>query len=305
MDFPKPAARPPMVPHGEGEGLAFDLAAMERLALGRRRALGLFGLGAGALLTGCGGEDGGSTTSTPTPTATTTATPTPTPTSTSTATSGSCTAFASETNGPYPADGTNTSRGTTSNVLVVDGIERSDITASFIGSTTKVSGVPLTLQITVQDVNNACAALADWAIYLWHCDAVGEYSLYSVPAESWLRGLQVTDSAGMVEFTTIWPGCYSGRWPHIHFELFSSKANATGGSYARLISQFAMPDEQNSEVYATSAYSSSVANYKAITISSDNVFGDNTVAQIAAMTLTATGSASAGYTAVATIGIAT
>jgi protocatechuate 3,4-dioxygenase beta subunit len=41
-----------------------------------------------------------------------------------------------------------------------------------------------------------------------------------VTTESYLRGVQVTDSNGQVTFTTIYPACYSGRWPHIHFEVF-------------------------------------------------------------------------------------
>lgn len=293
---------------GSSEGLAFDLAAMERLAFGRRRALGLFGLGAGALLTGCGGGDS-DTSATPASGATATATPTPTatatPTPTATATADSCVSYASETNGPYPADGTNTSRGTTSNVLTISGIERQDIRSSFIGSTTAVQGVPTALEITLVDVNNGCAPLAGYAIYLWHCNATGQYSLYDVPAESWLRGLQVTDASGKVSFTTIWPGCYPGRFPHIHFEVFSSLANATGGRYAKLISQFAMPDEANRAVYALSNYGSSASNYGQVSIASDNVFGDNASTQMQAMTLSASGSTSAGYTATATVGIAT
>jgi len=53
-----------------------------------------------------------------------------------------------------------------------------------------------------------------------------------------------------------------------------------------------------------SGYTQSVANFAAVTLASDNVFSDNTAAQIAAMTLAMSGSATAGYTATATIGIA-
>lgn len=295
----------PMLQDDPAEGLAQDLAAMQRL-VARRRALGLIGLGAGAMVAGCssaGGSTGTSgtvTTATPTPGAT----PTPTPTATSTAT-GSCTAYATETNGPYPADGTNVSSGSTSNVLTASGIVRSDIRSSFLnGSTTIAAGVPLTLSIQLANVNNSCAPLSGYAIYVWHCNAAGQYSLYSVPAESWLRGLQVTDANGMVTFTTIWPGCYSGRFPHIHFEVFTTQATALGGGYARLISQFAMPDTQNRLVYASSGYGSSTSNYANISIASDNVFGDNSAAQITAMTMSATGSVASGFTASAIVGIA-
>lgn len=290
--------------HDHDHGLAHDLKVISALA-SRRRALRWFaGAGGMALLGGC--DSGASTStgsvSTPTPTPTTTATATPTPTPTTT---GSCVADPTETNGPYPADGTNTSSGPTSNVLTSTGVVRSDIRSSFVGSTTTVPGVPVTLTLTIVNVNASCAPLAGYAIYIWHCDAVGRYSLYDVPAESWLRGVGVTDANGQVTFTTIFPGCYSGRWPHIHFEVFSSLASATSGNFARLISQLAMPAATCSTVYnGSSTYTSSVANLARITVASDNVFGNNSAAQIAQQTPTMSGSVANGYAASAVIGLA-
>ncbi|MGE8132101.1 intradiol ring-cleavage dioxygenase [Novosphingobium subterraneum] len=293
----------------QSEGLAADLAQIERLRVGRRRALALFGsAGGSALLFGCGGSDGAasSTTTVTTSTATATATASATATATATATAGTCTVPATETNGPYPADGTNTASGITSNALTASGIVRSDIRSSFLGSSTATAvGVQLTLTLTVVDVNNGCAPLAGYAVYIWHCTADGYYSLYTLPNESYLRGVQVTDTNGQVTFTTIFPGCYSGRYPHIHFEVFSSLANATNANYARLISQLALPAAACNEVYALSAYPSSKTNFANVTLSSDNVFGDNTDAQLAVMTPTVTGSTTTGYTGTTTIGIAT
>lgn len=290
-------------------GLAHDLETIR--VLNRRRALGLFGAaGTAALLSGCGGGSSGSssTSSTPTPTATTTATPTPTPTATSTSssgTSGSCVAYASETNGPYPADGTNQSNGTTSNVLTIQAFQREDIRSSVIGSTTVADGVELTITITLTDVNNSCAPLAGYAVYMWHCNAAGQYSLYDLPSEDYLRGIQVSDANGQVTFTTIVPGCYAGRYPHIHFEVFSSLANATGGRYALLVSQFAMDGTACQTIYTDSRYGNSLARFNQTSINSDNVFGDNSSAQKTAMTLEMSGSIAAGYTGSATVGIAT
>lgn len=284
-------------------GLAFDLETARLLS--RRRALGLMGVAGGTLALGaCGGD--GTATATPTPTPTSTATATPTPTPTATATSGSCVSYASETNGPYPADGTNTSSGATSNVLTLTSFQRQDIRSSVIGSTAVAGGVRLDLTINLADVNNSCTALAGYAVYLWHCNALGQYSLYDLPAEDYLRGVQVSDSAGQVRFTTIVPGCYAGRFPHIHFEVFSSLANATRGNFARLISQFALPTAACEAVYAdTALYGSSLTRFRSTSITSDGIFGDNTAAQRTAMTIAMSGSNAAGYTGTATVGMAT
>jgi protocatechuate 3,4-dioxygenase beta subunit len=54
----------------------------------------------------------------------------------------------------------------------------------------------------------------------------GNYSLYSEAAagENYLRGAQEVDAAGTASFTSISPACYSGRWPHVHFEVYASLA---------------------------------------------------------------------------------
>lgn len=268
--------------------LAQDLSVMETL-VARRRALKWFaGAGTAVLVTGCGGSGSDATS----------AADVIVPASTA-----RCIADPTETAGPYPADGTNASSGSTGNVLTVPGIVRSDIRSSFITATTVATGVLLTLKLTV--VNAACAPLAGHAVYIWHCDRNGEYSLYTVPAESYLRGVQVADGAGEVTFATIVPGCYEGRYPHIHFEVFSSLTAATGGRDAVLTSQFAMPAALCDAVYAdTILYPDSATRFAAISTSADYVFGDNTAAQIAQQTPTITGSVATGYVATALIGIA-
>lgn len=296
-------------PH-EHDGFIADFARIERLRVGRRRAIAMLSAtGGSAVLFGCGGSDGSAASAaTVTTIGSSTATATASATATATATSASCTAPSSETNGPYPADGTNTSSGLTSNALTASGVVRSDIRSSFVGSSTATAaGVMMTLTITVVDVNNGCAPLAGYAIYLWHCDKDGKYSLYDLPSESYLRGVQVTDGNGQVTFTTIVPGCYNGRYPHIHFEVFSSLSTATNGNYARLISQFAIPSSVCAAVYATSAYATSLRNYNNgnSSTSTDNIFSDASTAQLAVMTPTTTGTVSAGFNAATTIGIIT
>src|SRR3954470_15819689 len=135
----------------------------------------------------------------------------------------SCTKINEETAGPYPGDASNGP-----NVLNQTGVVRTDIRSSFAGLSGTASGVPLDIELTIVGAST-CAPLANYAVYLWHCDALGRYSLYSSGAtnQNYLRGVQAADANGKVTFTSIYPGCYAGRWPHIHFEVYPSLAAAT------------------------------------------------------------------------------
>ena len=182
-----------------------------------------------------------------------------------------CATIPEETGGPYPGDGTNGP-----NALTESGIVRSDIRSSFGSSTTTAAGVVLTLTMTIVDQSSGCTPLAGRAVYIWHCDQQGRYSMYSsgVTGENYLRGVQVSDANGVVTFTSIFPGCYAGRWPHIHFEVYESAAAATSGANAVATSQLAMPQATCNAVYATSGYSSSATNLGGVSLSSDMVFSD-------------------------------
>jgi protocatechuate 3,4-dioxygenase beta subunit len=182
---------------------------------------------------------------------------------------------------------------------------RSDIRSSFLSTNTVATGVELKLTLTLVNMNASCAPLAGYAVYIWMCDRNGLYSLFTLANESYLRGVQVTDANGQVTFTMIFPGCYSGRWPHIHFEVFSSLATATSGRYASLVSQFALPAAVCQTVYAdTATYPSSTRNLAQVTIATDNVFRDNSSAQIAQQTPALTGGPATGYIGTALIGLA-
>ncbi|MEY2583413.1 MAG: hypothetical protein QOE09_3262 [Ilumatobacteraceae bacterium] len=214
---------------------------------------------------------------------------------TATASSGSgsaatCTPINEETAGPYPGDGSNGP-----NVLAESGILRSDITSSFGSSTTVAQGVPTTVTMTIQGTANGCSALANAAVYVWHCSGDGLYSLYSQGAtnENYLRGLQQAGADGRVTFTTIFPGAYSGRWPHIHFEVYASVAEATSGGQPIATSQLAMPQDVCNVVYATAGYEKSISNFAQTPLSRDNVFSDDGAAH---QIPTATGSVGSGYT---------
>ena len=275
--------------HGRAASLPRDLDTLLRQArrrdvlrlLGAASLLPLFGCGTGAEALGSTSSDGGSASSSSSDGGTA---------------GGSCASIPEETAGPYPGDGSNGP-----NALALSGIVRSDIRASLGGSSAVATGVPLTISLTLVDPTSSCAPVAGAAVYLWHCDALGRYSLYSsgVTGESWLRGVQATDSAGQVRFTTIFPGCYSGRWPHVHFEIYPTLASATSSASKRATSQLALPQAPAAEVYATSGYNGSAANLAAVSLVTDMVFADGATLQTPAVT----GSVSAGYEAALNVGV--
>lgn len=256
------------------QGVAFDV----RTLLSRRTVLGLIGIGAGSLaLAAC-----------------TTATGTSTGTGSGTATSGAGTASTTageipdETAGPYPGDGSNGV-----DVLEQSGIVRSDIRSSIGGGAT-ADGAPMALQLTILDMANDDAPFEGVAVYVWHCDAAGGYSMYSdgIEDETYLRGVQVADSTGTVGYTSIFPACYTGRWPHIHFEVYPDVDSITDSTNAIATSQVALPEDVSRTVYALTAYDGSTANLDQVSLDTDNVFSDDSGAlQLA----TVTGDATSGY----------
>jgi protocatechuate 3,4-dioxygenase beta subunit len=287
--------------------LAEDLAAILNLNSDRRQTLRWLLAGASALpVMGCGGGSGSasdatSTTSAATTTTPTTSTTTTTTTTTTTPTAGSCSVIPEETGGPYPADGTNSTSSGVVNVLTQSGVVRSDIRSSFGSASGTAAGVPLTIKLQIVNANNNCAALSGAAVYLWHCDRDGNYSLYSsgITNQNYLRGVQETDSSGNITFTTIYPACYSGRVPHVHFEVYPSLAKASTASSRIKTSQFTFPLATSTEVYATTGYSASVKNLAAISFASDNVFSDGYSLQMA----TITGNTTDGYVATLVVAV--
>ncbi|MFF2389617.1 intradiol ring-cleavage dioxygenase [Agromyces sp. NPDC058104] len=273
-------------------GLVYDI----RTLVDRRRALGIFGgIGLTSLLAACSAPAASSPSPTTASGSSSNETPTPSA-SADAAASGPLDEVPDETGGPYPADGSNGV-----NVLDDSGIVRSDIRSSFGSSTTVAEGVPLQIALTVRDAVTG-SALVGAGVYLWHCDRDGDYSLYSQGAanENYLRGVQATDESGTVRFTSIYPACYSGRWPHIHFEVYSDVDNAVASGPIVKTSQIALPEEANALVYATAGYERSVRNASQVSLAGDNVFGDDGgIHQIASMS----GSVAAGYTAALTIGV--
>jgi protocatechuate 3,4-dioxygenase beta subunit len=265
----------------------------------RRQLLALLG-GAGGLgllaLAGCGsGSDaasagGGSGATSLATTATTSGT-----TSTTATNAAVTSAVPEETGGPYPGDGSNGP-----DYLGMNGAVRSDIRTS-VGSSTAVAGVPLTIKLTVLDLKNQAKPLSNAGIYLWHCDQAGRYSMYTAGTtnETFCRGIQPTDTSGTATFTSVWPGAYSGRWPHIHFQVYPSVTSAQSASGKLKTSQIALPEDECDLVYATDGYSASIRNMAQTSLSTDMVFRDGWSQELA----NAAGNTSNGYTATLVIGV--
>jgi protocatechuate 3,4-dioxygenase beta subunit len=274
----RPLARPDEDP--ADQGLGFDVGTL----LSRRRSLRLLGLGAAAAgLTACGTS----------PSSTSSA-------ATSTAAVNAPDALAEipdETAGPYPGDGSNGP-----DVLEQSGIVRSDLRESFGEYRGTAEGVGMTLELNVTDLSIGGAPFAGVAVYVWHCTREGGYSLYSqgIEDQNYLRGVQIADAAGVVRFQSVFPGCYDGRWPHVHFEVYPGQAATADAANAIATSQVALPKSACDLVYAEDGYEDSVGNLDRISLDTDNVFGDNGgTTQLAA----ATGDVDGGFTVRLNVGV--
>lgn len=205
-------------PQNLRSGAKADAEKTDASALDRRTALRLIGsLFGTALVAGCGGG-GGSSASSLTGTGTTTTTGSTTTTGTTTGTTGTVTPEGEI--GPYFADDSAT------------GFNRRNILSNLDGTNTQ-TGIPLTLKLYVYDSENSFAAVAGAQVDIWHCNAQGVYSDESsegTSGQTWLRGYQLTDAAGLVTFTTIMPGWYQGRATHIHLRVRSKYSEASSTS---------------------------------------------------------------------------
>ena len=272
--------------HDDHGGLRRDIPAL----VGRRDMLRIMGgLSLAGLLAACG-VTAAPTTSTASPGSSTSGANGTSTTGGSSTTSAGGTPGAEipdETAGPFPADGSNGP-----NILDDEGIVRTDITTSIGGSSGVADGVPISFNLSLVEASTG-AALPGAVVYLWHCTAEGRYSLYEIEEENYLRGVQVADEAGRLAFTSIFPGCYAGRWPHAHFEVYSSIEEATAGSAAIKTSQLALPQTDCEAVYADGRYGNSAQNLSQLSLATDGIFADGWTDQLATMA----GSPADGYSA--------
>lgn len=173
------------------------------------------------------------------------------------------------------------------------GYNRSNILSNLDGTDTQ-TGVPLTLTLYVYDSKKSCVAMQGVQVDIWHCNASGIYSaeaVESTTSESWLRGYQITDSTGKVQFTTIVPGWYSGRTTHIHLRLRSTydESDNSGTNTMQVFFNQTLID-----TLATSVSPYSAEGTNPTTNASDHVYSTE---EYGTTLMTLAGSTSAGYTA--------
>ena len=93
--------------------------------------------------------------------------------------------------------------------------------------------------------------------------------------------MQEADADGRLSFISVFPAAYSGRWPHVHFEVFNDLATATSAGSRIVTSQLALPEDVCATVYATTGYEQSVPNLAQTSLDRDMVFSDGYDAQLA------------------------
>lgn len=251
--------------------------------LSRRDALKLLGVGGTALLAACAA---------PTATSTLIATSNPTagsgatqmPSATGATTTLDCIVRPELTIGPYFVDGQ---------------LERSDIRSEPSDNSVK-EGVPLTLNINVASVGgNSCTPIEGAQVDIWHCDANGQYSGVSdqgfeTSGQKFLRGYQLTNANGGVQFLTIYPGWYSGRAVHIHFTIRTKGADSQDYQFT---SQFFFDDNLTDQVHALPPYASK--GQRNTRNANDNIFNGGGEQLL----LNLQGDATNGFTGIMTIGL--
>jgi protocatechuate 3,4-dioxygenase beta subunit len=138
-------------------------------------------------------------------------------------------------------------------------------------------GTPLVLAVRAHDLS-ACSngaaptPIPNSVVEIWHCDAGGEYSGFESGSPgrgggeasdgsyssgdteatttddgTYLRGAQVADANGVVQFTTVYPGWYRGRTVHIHLKLHVNRKTV-------VTTQLYFDEAVNDAVFATSPY---------------------------------------------------
>ena len=227
---------------------------MRKKKMDRREAIGVIGVGSAALAIGCATEPASANAAGVQ----------------TTSTNAACAVTPTETVGPFPSR--------------VD-LFRSDIREG-------KSGAVLTLTVRVVNVSAACSGVPNANVEIWQCDAAGNYSEYgSQTGQRYLRGIQTSNAAGEVTFTTIYPGWYRGRATHIHVEV-------TMGGVSKKVTQMAFPESVSNAVHASGAYAPRGSN--PLSNAADGIFADSLPSEL----VTPVGDLGKGYSVRFQVGIA-
>lgn len=150
---------------------------------------------------------------------------------------------------PYPHEPSPTGKTSLANFWSRSGLLRRDIRPNMDGQGLAADGLQLDLVMRLVTVDRWMTPVAGAAVYVWHSDARGEYSVYGVNDASYLRGIGVTGSDGRVCFRSVYPGTYLGREPHIHFEVYPSLSRMPEPDRCLLRSRILFPETVSREVY--------------------------------------------------------
>ncbi len=157
--------------------------------------------------------------------------------------------------------------------FVDEKLNRSDIRTDPSNNTTK-AGVKLTIKFNIyRTTGTTCTPLSGAYVDIWHCDASGGYSDVSGAGnpnnigQKFLRGYQISDANGAVEFTTIYPGWYVGRTTHIHYKI--RLYNGTSKTY-EFTSQVMFDDTLSDSIFQQSPYI--VRGASQVRNSNDNIY---------------------------------
>jgi protocatechuate 3,4-dioxygenase beta subunit len=174
-------------------------------------------------------------------------------------------------------------------------LERGDIRADSDGTNLQ-TGVPLSLTINVTNQDEDCSVGSGVIVDVWHCSAGGKYSDIAsegTTGHDYLRGYGVTDSNGQVQFTTVYPGWYSGRTIHLHYKVRAFDGTSTTYEFT---SQFFFDQSINNAVATHTELG--YTGVGTTTNSSDGIYGNQTAALVPL-----TGSVDAGYSGEVTVGL--
>ena len=181
----------------------------------------------------------------------------------------SCVVKPQQTEGPYFVD---------------EKLNRSDIRSDPSDNSLK-QGVQLRLAFQVSRIaGESCAPLEGAIVDIWHCDAMGVYSdvtdrSFNTVGKKFLRGYQVTNANGTVEFNTIYPGWYPGRTVHIHFKIRTYSASQQSYEFT---SQLYFDDALTDQIHTQRPYAAK--GQRNIKNDQDGIFqrgGDQLMLQVA------------------------